>query len=127
MLQKQFWAGIILALISIILSEKIECQWGAEILCGDKCVSYYNWCLCGNDTMGFTDAPNYLCCHEESCFKELDGNVKCSDGVKQDWRVPCNGMCKQYSYGGYRTIPCKDGKQCVKAITLCKGVPICNE
>ena len=108
--------------------ERIECNWAADWLCGDKCLGKYNLCVCGNETITLADVinNNYNCCNEGTCFKEFDGNVKCH-GLKQNWRVPCNGACKQHAELGYTTISCQDHTQCAKSVTLCQGVPICQE
>ena len=126
----EIWMFLFLSFASIMLCQKIDCHWGTEYLCGDKCLTmgeYNAACYCGNDTITIIDAENYNCCHEKTCFKDIDGNVRCHDGLKQNWRVPCNGKCRQTGIHGYTTIPCEDHLQCVKAITLCKGVQVCYE
>ena len=122
----KIWIFLLLTFASNSLCERIECHWGAEYLCGDKCLGTDNLCLCGNETITYTDALYYNCCNDETCFKEFDGNVRCH-GLKQDWRLTCNGSCRQYANYGLTTIACSDLQQCVKAITLCRGVPICRE
>ena len=122
----KIWIFLLLTFASNSLCERIECHWGAEYLCGDKCLDYNNLCLCGIETITFADTYDYNCCNEKACFKELDGNVKCY-GLKQDWRMPCNGSCRQFANVGLTTIACADLKRCVKATTLCKGVPVCHE
>ena len=122
----EIWIFVFLTLASNSLCQRIECNWAVEWLCGDQCLGTYNSCLCGNVTIVLTDAPNYNCCNQGTCSKEMDGNVKCH-GLKQEWRIPCNGSCKQYANYGLTTIACADLKRCVKVITLCRGVPICHE
>ena len=117
---------LILALPSNSLCQRIECDWAIEWLCGDKCVGEYNSCLCGNDTITLAESVNYNCCNQGPCFKEMDGNVKCH-GLKHNWRVPCNGICKQDAEWGYTTISCADQTQCVKSVSLCRGIPVCQE
>ena len=121
----KIWIFLYLSLANS-LCQRIECDWAADWLCGDQCLGHYNLCLCGNETITFADAVNYNCCNERACFKELDGTVNCL-GLKQDWRIICNGSCKQYAPSGLTTIACADLKQCVKTVTLCRGVPICHE
>ena len=122
-----FWIWLLLSFVSKCLGQRIECTWGYEYLCGDKCLGLEHTCLCGNESITLDDTPNYNCCNNGTCFKDLIGNVECHGGVKQNWRVPCNGTCKQYAKYGLTTIPCSDEKQCVRAISLCRGVPLCNE
>ena len=119
---------LFLTLTANSLCQRIECHWEDEYLCGDQCLGLGNAaiCICGNETMLFDDAMDYICCNEGSCTKDMDGNIKCH-GWKQDWRIPCNGICKQESYMGETTIPCTDQKQCVKPTTMCLGVPVCHE
>ena len=117
---------LILALPSNSLCQRIECDWAIEWLCGDKCVREYNSCLCGNDTITLADSANYNCCNQGTCLKERDGNVKCH-GLKHNWRVPCNGLCKQHAEWGFTTISCADQTQCVKSVSLCRGIPVCQE
>ena len=105
-------------------TQRIECHWGTEFLCGDKCLLLTSLCQCGNETISLADAN---CCHQASCFKGLDGNVQCQDGRKQNWRVPCDGSCKQVALFGYQTILCSDQLQCVQEASLCRGFPLCNE
>ena len=82
--------------------------------------------MCGNETITLPNAFNCNCCNQGTCFKEMNGDVKCQ-GLKQSSEVPCNGMCKQDANFGETTISCKDQKECVKTVQLCKGVPICRE
>ena len=119
----EIWIFLFLTLASNSLCQRIECDWAAEWLCGDKCIGQHNSCLCGNDTITSAD---YNCCHQGTCFKEMDGNVTCH-GLKQSWRFPCNGICSQVAGWGYTTISCADQTQCVKSVSLCKGSPICRE
>ena len=123
----EIWIFLFLSLASIMLCQKIDCHWGAEYICGDKCLGEYNSCYCGNETFTSPEANDYICCNQKACFKEMDGNVRCHDGLKQSWRFPCNGKCRQLSMWGFTTIPCEDHLQCVNSITLCKGVPVCHE
>ena len=107
--------------------ERIECRWSAEYLCGDKCTKVANTCYCGNGNITFNDAANFICCNQQECVEDDIGFVHCPDGLIQNWRIPCNGGCKQYAKYGYSTIPCEDQKQCVKEMLLCRGIPICQE
>ena len=122
----EIWIFLFLTLASNSICQRIECEWAAEWLCGDKCLGQYNSCFCGNDTITFAESYNYNCCNQGTCFKEMDGNVKCH-GLKQNWRVPCNGKCSQVAEWGATTISCADQTQCVKSVSLCWGVPICRE
>ena len=107
--------------------ERIECNFGTEFLCGDKCVPVKDPCFCGGDIILYEDTLVNVCCNNGTCFKDMgNGSVHCN-GVKQTWRDPCNGVCKQYAKYGWTTLPCENGEQCVKVTTICKGVPICNE
>ena len=110
------------------VTERIECHWQAETLCGDKCLKVGSGpqCMCGNETITFEETGNYICCHKGTCFEDFNGNINCH-GIKQNWRLPCNGTCKQYARYGLTTTSCKDQKQCVKEVLLCRGAPICNE
>ena len=107
--------------------QTIECTWQAEYLCGDKCVQYENPCFCGKDILLYEDSVVNVCCNTGSCFKDIvNGSVHCN-GVKQTWIDPCNDVCRQTANHGLTTVSCENGEQCVKEITLCKGVPICTE
>ena len=122
----EIWICVFLTLASNSLCQRIECDWAVEWLCGDQCLSEYKSCLCGNDTITLADATKYICCNQGTCTKEMDGNVKCH-GLRQNWREPCNKECKQYAQEGYTTLSCQDKKQCVKSVSLCRGVPACQE
>ena len=123
----EIWICVFLSLASNSLCQRIECDWAADWLCGDQCLGQDKLCMCGNETITLaTDAINYNCCYQGTCLKETNGTVKCH-GLKQEWRAPCNGICKQESFTGYSTISCNDQEQCVKPITMCLGVPICYE
>ena len=122
----EIWICLILLLASNSLCQRIECDWTIEWLCGDKCLGVDNSCMCGNETLSIADTFNYNCCNEGTCFKNIFGNVNCQ-GFKQNWRVPCNGICKQYAEFGYTTISCADQTQCVTSTSLCTGVPMCKE
>ena len=117
---------LIFVLPSNSLCQRIECDWTIEWLCGDKCLGEYNSCLCGNDTITLADSANYNCCNQGTCSEERDGNVKCP-GKRQDWKVPCNGTCKQHAQWGHTTTLCANQTQCVESVYLCRGVPMCRE
>ena len=122
--------GILFILTLFFLNnhcQRIECNWGAEYLCGDKCVLTENLCYCGRDIISFEDLTVHVCCNNGTCFKDMtDGSVRCN-GFRQTWRDTCNGECKQTGEYGFTTIPCDDGEQCVEEIVLCKGIPLCSE
>ena len=52
----EIWIVLFLTLVSNSLCQRIECDWAAEWLCGDKCIGEHNSCLCGNDTITSDDA-----------------------------------------------------------------------
>ena len=107
--------------------QRIECNWGAEFVCGDKCVLKENPCFCGKDIILYEDTTLHICCNTGTCFKDmLDGNVQC-DGFRKRWGDPCNGVCKQTADYGFTTVPCENGEQCVEEVALCKGSPLCTE
>ena len=108
------------------LCQLIECDWAFQWLCGDKCIHEDSVCICGNENFTYNEVNNYNCCNQGTCLKEMDGNVKCQ-GSKHNWRVPCNGICKQDAEWGYTTLSCADQTQCVKSLTLCRGIPMCRE
>ena len=122
-----FWVCLLSSFVSKCLGQRIECTWSSEYLCGDKCLGLEHLCLCGNESITYYDTTMYNCCNHGTCFKDLTGNVECHGGVKQNWRDPCDGACRQYARYGYNTIACSDQKQCVNELILCRGVPICNE
>ena len=122
----EIWICLFLSLASNSLCQRIECDWAVEWLCGDQCLGDNHLCLCGNETINLPDATEYSCCNQGTCSKEINGNVKCN-GLRQNWREPCNGECKQGAEWGHTTISCQDKKQCVNVVTLCRGVPICQE
>ena len=126
MSEVKIWTCLFLSLVANIFGQRIECDWGYEYLCGDQCVGLDNSCMCGNETITLDDTLEWNCCNHGTSFKDGDGNVMCH-GLKQGWRVPCNEICKQDAYWGDTTLSCQDKTQCVKAITLCRGVPICDE
>ena len=109
--------------------KNIECHWGKEYLCGDKCLptTSKSKCQCGNDSIPLADASTYNCCHINSCFQDIDKNVYCHDGFKQSWRVPCHGLCQQSALYGWKTWSCASQDQCIKIIAMCRGMPLCHE
>ena len=127
MVRLEFWLCLVLSLASNILGERSECHWGTEYLCGDKCLLLQNQCRCGEETFSFKDSIDYICCNQGTCMNDWDGSVKCNNGSKQNWRVPCNGRCEQEGRYGITLLSCKDQKQCVKTLTVCRGVPVCSE
>ena len=127
MFQGRIWICLILCLVQITFPQRIECNWGSEFLCGDKCLFYDRFCFCGNETITYADAFLYNCCNHDTCAKDyFDGNVRC-DGVVQDWKKLCNGTCSQHGYNGFNTIPCENQQRCNREIQLCRGVPMCSE
>ena len=124
-------ARIFLMLTLLFMSsqcQRIECDWSYEFICGDKCVLQENSCFCGRDIILYKDTAFHVCCNTDACFKDMiDGSVHCNNGVKQTWRQPCNGVCKQAANYGLTTVPCENGKQCVEEAALCRGSPLCTE
>ena len=85
-------------------------------------------CCTAPDIILYEDASVDVCCNNGTCFKDMvNGGVLCHDGLRQTWSVPCNGVCKQMAKYGFTLVSCENGEQCVKEITLCKGVPLCTE
>ena len=121
------WIFLFLTLASNSLCQRIECGWEMNWLCGDKCISEDNLCICGNETFTYNATDDYNCCNQGTCFKEMDGNVNCQIGSKQSWKLPCNGTCKQHAQWGHITTLCADQTQCVESVYLCRGVPKCRE
>ena len=126
MMKAEIWTCLFLTLPLSNLCQKIECDWGIEYLCGDQCLGLKSICRCDNETILFDDAYDYNCCNQDPCKKDPEGNVLCN-GFKSNWRLPCNGTCKQLSRVGWTSIPCQDGSRCVNVLTLCQGVPVCHE
>ena len=129
MVEMKILIVISLILVSNCICQRFECDWSHEYLCGDKCIEVQrNSCTCGHETVSYLDLyyNDSTCCNEGTCIiNHLSGDVICN-GAIQNSAVPCNGSCKQ-SASGWTSVPCKDGKQCVWEVTLCRGDPNCNE
>ena len=128
MLNVKVWIFFILSSVFVgSLCQTIECNWGAEFICGDKCVLNENPCYCGRDIILETDIEVHVCCNNGTCFEDMtDGSVRCN-GLRKTWREPCNGACKQTANNGFTTVSCENNEQCVEEIALCRGAPLCAE
>ena len=106
-------------------SEKIECEWYSEYICGDKCVPVNSICYCGYETMRFEDFGWYTCCNLRSCFLDtFEKNVICKDGFKSNYGTPCNNACKQMGQYGFSTLSCDLYDDCTPE--CCIGVNACR-
>lgn len=119
-------------LFSFSKSERIECEWLSEYLCGDKCVPVNSLCYCGKETIRFEDSSNDACCDSRSCFFDtFDRNVICKDRIKQYWGKPCNHVCNQMAQYGFSTLSCDyhedndDG--CYMGVNMCRGTKDCYD
>ena len=65
-----FWICLLLSFVSKCHGQRIECTWGYEYLCGDKCLGLEHLCLCGNESITYDDTANYNCCNNGTCFKD---------------------------------------------------------
>ena len=114
-------------------SERIKCQWLSEYLCGDKCLPVNSNCTCGNETITFDDSGWYTCCNARSCFYDtFDRNVKCLDGIKHNWGMACNNVCKQMAQYGFSTLSCDYVQdlvedQCYMGVNACRGNRECYD
>ena len=118
---------VLLTSLTFVVWSRIECDWGTEFLCGDKCLGKNKDCLCGNGYFGYKD-DDYYCCKEPNtfCEKNVFGNIEC-EGQILWWNQPCNGTCTQDALSGDTMLLCADQKQCYREMYACQGTPLCKE
>ena len=122
-------ASIILIFCCIALHkcQRIDCNWYFEYRCGNKCLDKDKACICGNETMMYSDTYHNNCCNYDDCIKdEKLGTVYCP-GVQQNFHLPCQGMCKQDSWQGNNMVLCNDQSYCYLESVACLGMPNCKE
>ena len=126
--------SIVLLLLSAMMfpdlcyNQRIECTWGYQYLCGDKCLSLGSTCGCGSDKLYYNESSYFVCCNNDTCFSDtFNENVVCHVGKKQEWWKTCHGKCKQSSNTGWTNLPCDDQMQCYSTFYVCTGKPWCTE
>ena len=118
---------VLLTSLTFVVCSRIECDWGIEFLCGDKCLGNNKICYCGNDSLPFNQTYNNYCCQEPntSC-RNWNGDIYCQ-GQKLWWNQQCHGSCTQKARWGHTMLPCADQKECYTGIFACIGKPQCAE
>ena len=133
--QKSEVATIITMKIIIILlhvfqftfaTQRIECKWGEEYLCGDKCLRIDRTCFCGNETINYPDSYDYYCCNYESCFQNNEANIVCH-GKVTFWNEVCGENCAQNARTGWTMLKCEKENTCYVSATSCNGMTLCEE
>ena len=106
-------------------TERVECRWSGQYLCGDKCVELDHGCFCGGQHFNFSESLAYTCCNEGPCFEDDFQDVHCN-GIKIPYNDKCNDTCSQLSKFGYTLLECKNEDQCYIGIAACKGIAKCD-
>ena len=115
---------------AIIAEQRIECRWGEEYLCGDKCLRYDHTCFCGNETISYSgilgyDSYDYYCCAEH-CYLNYDANVVCH-GRPTLWNELCGDKCAQNAKQGWTMVKCQNQNICYLTVSSCIGIAMCEE
>lgn len=118
---------VIIITVPELYSDRIECVWGYQFLCGDKCLSLDSQCQCGNERIYYNETQYFNCCNDGTCNFDYTGNVNCIGGKKQSWWQKCFGKCQQYAARGWTTMSCDDQIECFMVISSCHGAPKCTE
>ena len=106
-------------------TERVECRWSGQYICGDKCVELDRQCFCGAETLTYTETA-YTCCHDEdTCFYDEFNNVYCN-GTKNPLYDLCNNECRQRILFGLTLLPCKHEDECFIGVGGCRGVAKCD-
>ena len=109
-------------------SERIECEWLSQYVCGDKCVPVNSTCICGNEIITFDISDWETCCNTRSCFNDtFDQNVICEDGIRHNWGMPCNNKCNQMAQYGFSTLSCDYYDDCYMGVNMCRGNKDCYD
>ena len=117
---------ILLNVFAFTLSDqRIECRWGEEYLCGDKCLRLDRTCFCGNYTMTYAVSYDYYCCTDENCFLNYEANVVCS-GKPTLWNKACGENCGQNAQNGWTMLKCQNENTCYLSMTSCNGMSMCE-
>ena len=120
---------VLLTSLTFVVCSRIECIWGSEFLCGDKCLGLGNTCYCGNDNFTYKQGWDYVCCKEPNttCEKNSNGGIQCEGQKLSPWSNKCHGSCSQSAKYGLTLLPCADQKECYLGTDACKGKPQCRE
>ena len=125
-----------------------DCDYlGEESRCGDLCIAYNNFCICGEkeQELLITITGSQHCCVAASpdnitqCYIDSNGIGHCPQGRVLDKSEPCNGHCYNDYHAseqiGYNSqFLCED--KCVPVWKMCRGysgcqdssdVAVCNE
>ena len=106
--------------------QRIECRWGSEYLCGNKCLSIDRTCFCDNETISYIDSYDYYCCTHENCFLNSEANVVCR-GKLTFWNEACGDNCAQNAKNGWTMRKCQNQNTCYLSATSCNGMSMCEE
>ena len=71
---------VIIITVPELYSDRIECVWGYQFLCGDKCLSLDSQCQCGNERIYYNETQYFNCCNDGTCNFDYTGNVNCIGG-----------------------------------------------
>ena len=112
--------------LSSLIQCRIECSWNKEYLCGDQCLPFDNSCECGTETLSYSTAKEYNCCHQGTCTKNSTG-VICLKGNSQVKSKLCNNQCIQDAEYGISYFMCKDHSKCISEVEVCQGKPLCKD
>ena len=116
-----------LLLIFVAKSQRVECDWRYEYLCGDQCTNNEKVCHCGQTNMTRLHSATFTCCNQSPCVKDSNENVQCFNGQKQGFWTPCHGKCQQWAKYGYTGYECESQNQCFIGVWSCQGSPKCAE
>lgn len=110
----------------IVANQRIECRWGEEYLCGDKCLRYDGTCFCGNKTISYYESYNYYCCTHENCIFNFEANVECH-GRPTLWNEVCGENCMPNAQKGWTMLKCQNENTCYLSVLSCNGMSRCKE
>ena len=105
----------------------------AQTRCGDTCIDYNKFCICGGETLNTYFGPSH-CCVEDSmgqCYKYSHGNGNCPQGRVLSKTQTCNNQCyndykASEKIGGGSQFQCGN-TSCVPAWKMCRGYSMCED
>ena len=110
-----------------VATQRIECRWGQEFLCGNRCLINDRTCFCGNETMTYSDNYDFYCCTHENCFLNYEGDVVCHGGERTLWNKACGDNCAQNARTGWTMRKCQYPNTCYLSPSSCNGMSMCEE
>ena len=107
--------------------------WPPQTACGDTCITFDDFCICGGELLDTDAGPNH-CCVDDSprqCNITSNGQGNCPQGRVLSKTQTCNGQCfndykASEEIGRDSQFQCGN-TSCVPVWKICRGYSMCED